>query len=73
MTERSVADKFAEFEQLTRNIAEQVSFLARQKKFIEKLRADGQDLTEAERHLASIEETLWRLIDRRKGLLGKKE
>ena len=68
-----MAPEPSEFEELTRHIAEQMHFLIRQKEFIERLRAEGKDLTEANRHLASIEETLWRLIDRRKRMLERKK
>ena len=68
-----MAPEPSEFEELTRHIAEQMRFLIRQKGFIERLRAEGKDLTETNRHLASIEETLWRLIDRRKSLLERKK
>ena len=59
-----------EVEDLNRYIAEQMGFLARQLQYIESLRESGVDIGEATRDLASIEETLWRMIDRRKFLLS---
>ena len=59
-----------ELDDLNRHIAEQMGFLARQRQYIETLKANEEDVTEATRHLASIEETLWQLIDRRKRLLS---
>ena len=60
-----------ELEDLNRYIAEQFGFLMRHRKFIADLEASGRDVADAERLLASIKNTLWDLIGRRKPLLER--
>jgi hypothetical protein len=60
-----------ELEELNRYIAEQFGFLLQHQKFIADLKASGRDIADAERLFASIENTLWDLMGRRKALLVK--
>ena len=60
-----------ELEDLNRYIAEQFGFLMRHRKFIADLEASGRDVADAERLLATIKNTLWDLLDRRKPLLER--
>lgn len=57
-----------ELEDLNRYIAEQFGFLMRHR-LIADLKASGRDVANADRMLASIQNTLWDLIGRRKPLL----